>query len=204
MTPETPEYVTALFGYWDALYRKDGLLKAKPIRVDDQQRLIVECTDLAWATQVRVSSAALTKKLNSFLPEPSLTGVLACLRPIRILVTGSRKWQDVALVGGALEDTWYDASQAYYGHRLVVVHGDCPQGADALAKQWAINNGIPQEAHPADWDQYGKRAGFVRNQQMVDMGADVCLAFIKDGSRGASHTAARAEEAGIPVRRFTA
>jgi hypothetical protein len=94
---------------------------------------------------------------------------------------------------------------------FVIVHGDCPRGADAFASQivdeWTTYplDGwykVSQDPHPANWEKYGKRAGFVRNAKMVKLGADICLAFIKDDSRGASMTADIAEKAGIDVRRF--
>lgn len=125
-------------------------------------------------------------------------------RPYRVLVTGSRDWDDVTTIGAALEQALIDA-----GHPgpVVVVHGACPSGADWHADRyarWMRGRGvsIDVEKHPANWQLNGKRAGFIRNAQMVNLGADLCLAFIKDGSRGASHTARLAEEAGIPTRRW--
>ncbi|WP_055563646.1 hypothetical protein [Streptomyces atriruber] len=59
---------------------------------------------------------------------------------------------------------------------------------DAMADRWARAYGaVAIEPHPANWTINGRRAGFIRN-----------------GSRGASHTAALAEAAGIPARRYTA
>jgi len=130
------------------------------------------------------------------------------MKPYRVLVTGSRDWPTPATVWNALNNCRHEGLLA--GRHLVVVHGACPNGADAHASRWCETatqfavDGVTEEAHPANWQLNGKRAGFIRNQLMVNLGADVCVAFIRNGSRGASHTALIAEEAGIPTRRFTA
>lgn len=116
----------------------------------------------------------------------------------RILVTGSRDWPDREAVSQALNNA---AKQ--YG-RIVVVHGAWPSGADLHARQWvtamrAIRSGHTEDPHPADWPRYGRPAGPIRNQKMVDLGAALCLAFPygkSDGTRDCMH---RAKLAGIRV-----
>lgn len=136
----------------------------------------------------------------------------AGVMPFRILVTGSRDWPDRLAVYRALDSLCDERGLNYppdeYGNtmpdaqRIVVVHGDCPTGADRDADQWCLSNHFTAETYPANWVLYGKRAGFVRNAEMVALGADICLAFIKDGSKGATMTADLAERAGIAVRRY--
>lgn len=124
----------------------------------------------------------------------------------RILVTGSRDWST-----GTILDTLHVVKNVARVEGLgpmLIVHGACPTGADALADVWAKSEpGISLERHPAIWRPngiYNPQAGLIRNRKMVELGADICLAFIKNGSSGASHCAGLAEEAGIPTRRFTA
>lgn len=137
----------------------------------------------------------------------------------RILITGSRTWSNEQSIRDALANI---ISQ-HGPENVTVVHGACPQGADALADRiasaWA---GVTVERHPADWaapcstlcrthrrrrgdgTTYCPAAGINRNQHMVDLGADLCLAFIKDNSRGATDCARRAARAGIPVKEWRA
>jgi hypothetical protein len=114
----------------------------------------------------------------------------------RVLVTGSRTWTDEPPIRKALAGEWGDGT-------AVLVSGGCPRGADRIAEQLWGGWGGQIERHPADWHRHGRAAGFRRNAAMVALGADVCLAFIRDSSRGATHTAQLAEAAGIPTRRYT-
>lgn len=113
----------------------------------------------------------------------------------RILVTGSRTWTDADVILAALREHAAGATD------VVVVHGGAA-GADRLADQIARERGARVERHPADWARHGRAAGFLRNQKMVRLGADVCLAFIHNASRGATACADTAQAAGIPTYRY--
>jgi hypothetical protein len=112
-------------------------------------------------------------------------------------VTGSRSWDRPDVVEAAL-------AVALYGHGgMVVVHGSCPTGADAIASEWArryAHLGVVEERHHAAWNLYGRAAGPKRNQQMVNAGADLCLAFPVGRSSGTRSCIRLARAAGIPVR----
>lgn len=125
------------------------------------------------------------------------------MKDYRVLVTGSRDWVDWPLFNEALSAEHLLAIP----RPALVVHGHARKGADAFADAWTYRNGVAVERHPAVWRPkgiYNPQAGLLRNRQMVALGADVCLAFIRNGSRGASHCARLAEEAGIPVNLYTA
>jgi len=115
----------------------------------------------------------------------------------RILVTGSRDWINEAGMASSLKAA---ANNNVYGFPVVLVHGTA-RGADRMAAAIAHQWGWKVEAHPAQWENYGKRAGFVRNAEMVKLGADICVAFIRNNSKGATMCAEIAEKANIPTVR---
>jgi hypothetical protein len=113
----------------------------------------------------------------------------------RVLVTGSRNYDD--------KNTLFDALADQYEPGMIVVHGGA-RGADTIACEWvkkmqSLGYQVTTEVHQADWYEYGKAAGPIRNEVMVDAGADVCLAFPLGESRGTRHCMSAAEKAGIPV-----
>ncbi len=110
----------------------------------------------------------------------------------RVLICGSRAWTDRGAVEAVVE-------QLPLGS--VVIVGGAP-GADTLAEVAARAIGLPCEVYPADWGRYGRRAGPIRNRQMLREGRpDVVLAFHANlgGSRGTADMVRVARAAGLPV-----
>lgn len=71
-------------------------------------------------------------------------------------------------------------------------------GVDRFGEQYARSKGIDLEIYPANWARYGKAAGVVRNQKMVEL-ADRLVVFWDGQSTGTSDVILRAEREGLEV-----
>lgn len=71
------------------------------------------------------------------------------------------------------------------------------KGADQLAFQWASANNVKVIEVPANWSKFGKKAGPLRNQEMLDLCPGAVIAF--PGNTGTAHMTSIARKAGIKV-----
>jgi hypothetical protein len=82
-------------------------------------------------------------------------------------------------------------------HITEVVSGRAP-GVDRIGESFAILHDIPIKMFPACWDEFGKSAGFRRNQEMADY-ADALIAIWDGKSHGTKDMIERARKAGLRV-----
>ncbi|HXH35730.1 MAG TPA: SLOG family protein [Plantibacter sp.] len=121
----------------------------------------------------------------------ALPDALAPAPEYRVIVTGSRDFNDRDAIRRALEALTTHAN-------VTIVHGGA-RGADHIAAEEADYIGYTVEEHPADWARHGKRAGILRNLEMLDAGATRVIAFWDGQSRGTAHTIRAARERGMRV-----
>jgi YspA, cpYpsA-related SLOG family len=102
---------------------------------------------------------------------------------VKTIIAGSRTIEDYLLVEQAIRESGFEITE--------VVSGTA-RGVDRLGEQWAFQRGIPVQRFFPDWDQFGKRAGFLRNEQMAKY-AEALIAVSKNGSSGTNDMIRRAE-----------
>ena len=86
---------------------------------------------------------------------------------MRVLVCGGRDYDDYETVCLTLKQFDIDT----------IIEGGS-KGADSLGNRYAVEENIDVVTFPADWKQFGKRAGFIRNSQMLKEGEpDMVIAF---------------------------
>lgn len=96
---------------------------------------------------------------------------------MKVIIAGSRSCQNVEDVYQAILYSLYDISE--------VVSGTC-RGADRLGEAAAIELNIPIKRFPADWDKFGKSAGYIRNGEMAKY-ADAAIIIWDGKSKGSEH-----------------
>ncbi len=94
---------------------------------------------------------------------------------MRVVVTGSRYWLDEQKIRDELSKLPVMAT---------IVHGGCKTGADVIVQRVAEEMNMDVEVFEADWERHGKRAGPIRNQEMIDSEPDLVLAFPMKDSKG--------------------
>jgi len=110
---------------------------------------------------------------------------------VRVLITGSRGWRDETVLWDALTELVRDMDPS----EVTVVHGGAA-GVDQLADRGARELGMRRELHmPIRGD--GPDRYRMRNQRMVNAGADLCLAFADRWASGTGMCARMARAAGI-------
>lgn len=158
-----------------------------------------------WATTLELSPHARPKPAgrtplpesgpkDTPMPENNTTRTAPGLEA-RVLVCGSR---DFAVRG--LLDAKLDEVRERLGDVPMRVISGAARGADRMAAEWAASNGVPCDEYAAEWNRYGKSAGYRRNERMLNEGRPhLVVGFPQGESRGTRMMMDIASKAGVAV-----
>lgn len=110
-----------------------------------------------------------------------------------LLVSGGRDFNNYLLLEEKLN--YYLSNK---NKKDVIILSGHAKGTDTLAEYYANENGITLEIFPANWNEYGKSAGFIRNAEMIKK-ADALIAFWDGKSKGTKHAIDLAKKKNIRV-----
>lgn len=110
----------------------------------------------------------------------------------RVIIAGSRHFADYALLCRVMDDHLSKIEDD-----ITIVCG-MARGADALGERYALEKGYDVDRHPAEWDRYGKSAGYRRNEEMAKC-ADALVAFWDGASKGTKHMMSTANRYDLDV-----
>lgn len=116
-------------------------------------------------------------------------------RDMRVIIAGSRTlgFNEVrqAMVNAITE-----------GLKPTLIVSGTANGVDRAGELWAFKAGLPVIKYPADWDNLGKRAGYVRNKIMSE-NADALVAVWDGRSKGTDHMIRLAKNKNLQVYVYT-
>lgn len=118
----------------------------------------------------------------------------------RVIIAGTRDFSNYELLRRAMSKEFGHLSVKEISEMKIV--SGCCRGADQLGEQFAKNNQLICVKFPADWNQYGKKAGPIRNEEMAVYASEehgILMAFWDGISRGTQNMIKAAEKYGLEV-----
>jgi len=108
---------------------------------------------------------------------------------MKIIIAGGRNFDNYEL----LKNTCNNLKE-----KITEIVSGKARGADSLGERWASENNVPVKLFPANWELYGKRAGYLRNTEMSNY-AEGLIAFWDGESKGTKHMIDTANSKGLEV-----
>lgn len=122
----------------------------------------------------------------------------------KVIIAGGRDFGNTKFRGQAQAEkdftTLYVTMDALLKNKpsVTIISGGA-RGTDALGERYAKLRGYPLIVMKADWDKYGKRAGYIRNADMLEI-ANAAVCFWNGISKGTFHMIDIIKTSGKPWR----
>lgn len=113
---------------------------------------------------------------------------------MNLAIIGSRTFNNYELLKKELQPFLNEEIK----NSLIVISGGA-RGADILGEKWAKENKIRTLIFLANWQKYGKKAGFIRNYDIIN-NCDAVVAFWDGKSKGTAHSLNLAKEQNKPIK----
>lgn len=110
---------------------------------------------------------------------------------MKVIIAGGRDFRDAGLLR-------IECDRILDGITDIEIVSGTASGADILGELYAKFKSFNIKRFPANWDLYGKGAGFIRNSEMADY-ADMLIAFWDGKSKGTKNMISVAERKGLTV-----
>lgn len=120
------------------------------------------------------------------------------MKPIfKVIIAGGRDFTDLKRMTYYMDKMLFSKAQT---HEILIVSGKA-RGADNTGELYAHSRGYEIEPYPANWDKFGKSAGYKRNEEMAKV-ADALVAFWDGKSKGTKHMIDLAGKYKLGIRTF--
>jgi hypothetical protein len=110
----------------------------------------------------------------------------------KVIIAGSRDFNDYERLKEACDSILSNITE------IEIVSGTA-KGADQLGERYAKERGYTIHKFPADWDKYGRSAGYKRNAQMAEFGTHL-IAFWDGISKGTQMMIDLSKQKGLKVK----